>query len=101
MILISALISLLALYLCIQSAWSLNNFIRLKKAKKDNARFADQCNIGGSYVDTGYALAIVSLVGSAIVLLISGGFYIHALVVNSGRTTTVKISNTRRELEAF
>ncbi len=101
MILISALISLLALYLCIQSAWSLNNFIRLKKAKKDNARFADQCNIGGSYVDTGYALAIVSLVGSGIVLLVSVGYYIHALVVNSGRTNAVNASSIPRELQAF
>ena len=79
MILASALVFLLSLYLCIQSAWSLNNFIRLKKAKKDNTDFGNQCNLSRSYVDTGYSLAIASLVGSGIVLFISAGSYAYAI----------------------
>ena len=87
MILTSALVFLLALYLCIQSTWSLASFIRLRRAKKDNTNFGNQCKLGSSYVDTGYSLAIVSLVGSILVLFVSGGSYVHALVTS--RKTTI------------
>jgi hypothetical protein len=78
MILTDAIVLLVAMYLCTQSAWSLNNFMRLRKKRK-NPNFSSQCNMSPSYVETGYVLAIVSLVGSLIIIGITLTGYIYGV----------------------
>lgn len=67
------LLLLTAIALVIMSAWSLNTFLRLKKASTEMSKnsFEDTCHVSVNYTRGGEIIAIVMLVLSSLVMLVT------------------------------
>ena len=68
------LLLLVSVMLLVLSAWNLNTFIRLEKASGDypnDQEFEDSCHVSKTYTNGGRVVAIVMVVVSVIVLLVS------------------------------